>query len=359
MKKAKEIPFIFLILLYIIFIIKFSKETATYILNAINNCINLIIPSLYIFLIISDFVITSNIYTLLSKPFSLISRYVFKIPEHFFSIYMISNIGGYPIGAKLISDMINEDKIDFKTAEDMMNYCYFSGPAFIIGIVGTNIYSDFKIGIIIFVSIFMSNFIIAALIGLSRDIPESHTPEPELNIEFDNFIKSIYSGGKSICKICAIIIFFSSIICIMDNCNIISTIAGLIDRYTQLDYSDSVAVIKSFVEISNITLFKPHSKTVPLITSLLSFGGLCILLQIKSINSKISLRYFFIIRVIAMLLSYFICKLLYLTTYDFLSVTFSPVYIPHSQNSPIITIFLLIMTILFLLKISMEKIKKL
>lgn len=358
MKKTKETAIIASILIYVILVIVFSKEMAISVLNSIEKCIKVIIPSLYIFMIISDFIISSNIYFVWAKPFSIVSRYFFRIPEQFFPLYIISNIGGYPVGAKLISDMVKENKMDNKTAESMMNYCYFSGPAFIIGIVGANIFSDIKIGIIIFISLFITNFIIAVITGLGRTIPSSNKYTPELDISISNFIKSIYNGGKSLFYICAIIIFFSSILCIVENSGIISAISRLIDRYTYFGYSDGIAMINSFIEISNISLFESDIKNIPLITSLLSFGGLCILLQVKSIIPNLSLKNFLFFRIVAIFLSYFISKLICLITYDFIYPVYSPARLSHGQNSPIITLFLLIMTILFLLKFSIEKSRK-
>ena len=355
MKKAKEYCIVILTLIYIFLLIIYSKEISIHILKSIKTCIYTIIPSLYIFMIVSDFIITSNIYTLFSKPFSFISKYIFRIPEHFFPIYIINNIGGYPIGAKLISDMLYNNKIDVKTAEDMMTYCYLSGPAFIFGIVSTYIFSDLKTGIIILISILLSNFIIAVIIGLKRSIPKSSTYSAKLNLSINNFILSIYNGGQSIFKICAIIIFFSSLICIFENSGIISYIARIIEVYTELDYSTSIACIKSLFEISNISLFESETDNIPLIASLLSFGGLCIIFQIKSIIPKLSIKRFIIFRIASIILSYLICNLICFITYYFLYPVFSPAIIAHSQNSPIITVFLLIMTILFLLKFSIEK----
>ncbi len=355
MKKAKEIFVVIIILIYVALIIVFSKDISASVLSAIKKCMTVIIPSLYIFMIISDFIITSNIYVLLAKPFSIISRYIFRIPEQLFPIYLISNIGGYPVGAKLISDLFEENKINYKTAETMMTYCYFSGPAFIIGIVGTNIFSDIKTGVLIFISLLITNIIIAVIMGLNREIPVKSTYTPELNITFNNFIKSVYSGGISLFYICTIIIFFSSIICIVEKCGVISFLAGKINNYTNLEYNDGISIIKTFMEISNISLFDADIKNLPIITALLSFGGLCIILQIKSIAKSLSLYKFIAFRTISVFLSYLICKLICFIAYNFILPVYSPVQLHHSQNSPIMTVFLLIMTILILLKISIEK----
>ena len=358
MKKAIRATIIFLIIIYLLLLIIFSEKISVYVLNSIKSCITLIIPYLYIFMVTSDFIITSNIYVLLAKPFSFISRYIFKIPEQCFPVYLISNIGGYPIGVKLISDMFKENKIDHATAENMINYCYLSGPAFIFGLVGTNIFSDIRVGVLIFISIVSSNFIIAFIIGIGNNIPTNYVYTTDLELTIEKLIISVYNGEKSIFRICTIIIFFSSIICIIDNCGIISLLADWIEFFTKSDYATAVTIIKAFIEISNISLFDANLNNVPLICSLLSFGGLCIIFQIKSIAIGFSLKQFIFFRLVAMILSYLICKLLCFITYDLILSASSIAYTPHSQNSPITTLFLLIMTILFLLKFSIEKERK-
>ena len=73
--KKNKISIIFFILLYMVLVIAWSDDISLYVLNSIKSCINVIIPSMYIFIIISDFLIVSNIYTLFGKPFSLLYYY--------------------------------------------------------------------------------------------------------------------------------------------------------------------------------------------------------------------------------------------------------------------------------------------
>ena len=358
MKKYSFI-IISIVLVYMFLIIIWAKDMSIYVLNSVKSCVNVIIPSMYIFMIVSDFLITSNIYALLGKPFSLLSRYVLKMPEELFSVFLISSISGYPVGAKLLADLWDAKKIDKKTAEDMLPYCYLSGPAFICGMVGINVFYDYSIGILIFVSILLSNLITAIVIGRKRDIPPVNTYAAEYKINANLFIKSISNGGKSMFSICTVIIFFSSLICILEKSGLTSFAATLIDEYTVLDFSAAVTLIKSIVEISNVSSFQADITLVPLITALLSFGGLCVIIQIRSIlSSNLSIRNFLIFRVTSMLLSYFICKFLLMLLINKDIFTYSPAQVSNSQNSPISTLFLLIMTILFLLKFSIEKIKK-
>jgi len=347
------------VLIYMLLIIIWADDISQYVLCSLNSCINVIIPSMYIFMIISDFLITSNIFFLFGKPFSLIARYIFRIPEKLFSIFLISSVGGYPIGAKLISDLYKADKIDKSTAENMMTYCYLSGPAFIGGTVGVELFSDINTGILIFISILTVNLIIAVFTSFNRNIPQYEKNCIKCEMQITDLISSIYNGGKNMFSICTVIIFFSSLICIAEKSGVIKYIAKFIDDYTPINLINGIAIVKSVSEISNILLFEPDFKLLPIITALLSFGGICVIIQIRSIlPTQLSIKKFIIFRIISIPLSYYICKLYILLFFkEYISV-YSPAKISHSQNSPILTLFLLIMTILFLLKFSIEKKRK-
>ncbi|MGN0674277.1 MAG: hypothetical protein ACI4KG_00855, partial [Oscillospiraceae bacterium] len=166
--------------------------------------------------------------------------------------------------------------------------------------------------------------------------------------------------ARGIFSICAVIVFFSSIIAILEKLNIINYAAKKIFEYSDLNYNDSIALVKSIIEISNISGFTPNNFNImPCITSLLSFGGICVLIQIKGfIPCGLSEKYFYFARTISMLFSYFFCKI-FIELFD-IQCVYAMVYskVEYRQSSPIPTVFLLIMTILLLSNISIEKIKK-
>lgn len=360
MNKIKNLIIGSLTVTYLILLIFFSKDVGKAVFNSVNVCIEVIIPSLYAFMVVSGFIVSSNLYAVLSKPFGFIARYVFRIPPEYFSVFLIGSIGGYPVGARLISDMYNEKKIDVETAEQMLSYCYLAGPAFICSIAGVKLFSSVKAGIIIFSSIVLSNFVIAFLSGLKRHIPVKTQNKVKLKFNFENIIKSIYDGAKGIFSICTVIVFFSSIIAVLEKFNIINYAARKIFEYSDLNYDDSIALVKSIVEISNISAFTPNNfKIMPLVASLLSFGGICVLIQIKGfVPCGLSEKHFYFARIISIFFSYFFCKL-FIELFDIkyvCAMTYSQ--IEYSQSSPIPTVFLLIMTILLLSNISIEKTKK-
>ena len=357
MKGLKNYIFGAAAVIYAVFLVMFVKDIGEAVGNSVKVCLEVMIPSLYAFMVISGFIVSSNLYAVLGKPFGIISRYVFRIPTEYFSVFLISSIGGYPVGAKLLANMCRENKIDRETAENMLSYCYLAGPAFICSIAGVKLFSSVKTGMLIFASVLGANIIIGVLKSFSRKVPPKSQSAVKLNLSMECLIDSVYSGAKGMLSICAIIVFFSTIICILNKLNIIQSAAGLLTKFTYLEYSDSLASIKAFIEISGISLLTAGNyRLVPVAAALLSFGGMCVIIQIKGfVSGVLSTKYFYFSRILSSVISYFLCKIL-ITVFDAEPVyTLAVENVAYRHNSPIPSIFLLIMTILLLLNISMAK----
>lgn len=360
MKNIKNYLGTVLSVLYAFFLIVFVKDVCAAVINSLKVCMEVIIPSLYAFMVISGFIVSSNIYAVLSKPFGLVSRYVFRIPEEYFSVFLIGSIGGYPVGARLLADMADKGKIGKNDAEHMLSYCYLAGPAFICSIAGVKLFSSVKVGMIIFAAVIGANIIIGIITGLGRKVPPKSGKKVTLDISFDCLIKSIYSGAAGMFSICAVIVFFSSIICILEKLGAINYAAGFIAKISGLSFSNSIASVKAFIEISNISGLTPNNYSlIPLAAALLSFGGICVIIQTAGFtNGRLSTKHFYFSRIFATIISYFLCKMLIEVFNADVVYVIAPKGLAHRQNSLIPVLFLLIMTILLLSNIFIEKNKE-
>ncbi|MCM1023946.1 MAG: hypothetical protein NC395_07795 [Prevotella sp.] len=345
---------------YMILLIVFAGDVGKAVLNSLRVCFEVMIPSLYAFMIISGFAVSSNLYAALGKPFGFVSRYIFRIPSEYFSVFLIGSIGGYPIGAKLLCELYDRGGTDRETAGQMLSYCYLAGPAFICGVVGIRLFSGVKAGMIIFAAILSANLLTAFISGVGRPVPPKSSVAAKLDLSAEKLVGSVCDGAKGMFSICAVIVFFSTVICLLDKTGLPAFAARKLSVVSGMRYGDAYAAVKAIIEISNISsLTQGDVRLMPLAASLLSFGGLCVLTQIVGIvRGRLSLKRFYFFRILATIISYLLCKL-YM---ELFGMSFVPAA-AHAgaavrQNSPIPTIFLLIMTILLLSNISMEKKKK-
>ena len=269
--------------------------------NAVDRCVNILIPSLFVFLAASNILIRSKAYKILSLPFYPIAKYVFKIPYELFSVLLISNLAGFPVGASMLVELTKQNIIDKKTASLLQCVCYGGGPSFAVGVIGIYLYSDIRVGLIICLSAFLAN-ITAALIICRALKPKIKGNDKKRPFTCEELIVSTENAGRSMLMICAMVIIFSVILACVER---------LICLYVHIPLQ-AKTLLKSVFEISSIaSLENARIAFVPVISALFGFGGVCVLLQIiATVKGIYSLTPFFVTRLPIALINYLYARLL-------------------------------------------------
>lgn len=317
---------------------------------AVKVCLETMIPSLYAMMILSELFISCGFHTLLGKVLKFPARYIFKSSGQILTIFLFSQIAGYPIGTKMIVNMNENGSLTKKQASILSGVCFGSGPAFIVSLF-ENKKED---AAAVFLAGLLSNLIIFTIISRAMHIqPESNVQNIHKPLHISSMITdAAVKSGKALFKICAMIIMFGGILELKE--------LPFLKFITKYKYSD---IIFSTLEISRITSIFPYSRELlPFIGAVLSFGGICVLMQISAVSKdKINISYIFFIRIIAAIITWL---LLYLREMfipiqtEFQTETASVIY-NESNNlnietfSPIPSILLLIMT--FMLLISADR----
>lgn len=355
MKKTNNLIQNFILLLFTLLCILFFSEIGKSLSDAIKNCLNTILPSLYAMMILSQLFIKTNLHSQISRPFRKISKTIFNMPEEFFTLFLISQIAGYPIGAILLTSTVKEKKLSAKDSSKMSSVCFNCGPAFLLGTIGKQ-YNNYFICILVFLSCFISNLILLFFISRTCSFNEiNNTPKEKISTA--DLVASVSDAGKSLLKMCSMILFMSIIMGIIDGIHISDYIFKNI--FSNLKISNDIfhSIFISIFDISNLVTLSMHSLNIlPICTLLLSFGGICVFLQISSIsNNYIKVNLIFLIRIIASTFSCIICfigKTIFFSNYETSEIvtTFakkSDSYIIDSY-SPMASLLLFIMTIILI-----------
>ena len=151
----------------LLLIIMDTKTAALGVIEGIDICLKVVIPSLFPFFIVTTYL--NAIVVGFSLPgLKHICRKL-RIPASCEFILPLGLMGGYPVGAKLITDIHTSKKIDKRTAHILLGYCNNAGPAFIFGIAGAAFTSQF-IAMVLGL-IHMASAIITGLL-----LPKPNTP---------------------------------------------------------------------------------------------------------------------------------------------------------------------------------------
>jgi sporulation integral membrane protein YlbJ len=209
-------------------------------------------------------------------------------------VYFMSIISGYPIGAKLTSDLYQNNQISSSQAKAISSFTSTSGPLFILGTVGNGLFNDSKLGIIVLIS----HFISALLNGLL------YRNKDKTNYEHNAIIteassnplgESMSSSIISIMSVGGFIALFYMVLSLLLHLNFFALPISLLSKIG-IDSGVSNSILSGIIEVT--TGLSLLSKTnisfgiACIATSfLVSFGGLSIHAQAYCYLKNFNLKY--------------------------------------------------------------------
>ena len=283
---------------------------------SMSRCVKRIIPSLFAMSVLSGIIQRTGALEFLFSKYGLNAGSL--------CCFIFGNIGGYPIGAKTVTDMVNQSRISKDIAERVICYSFSCGPAFAIS-VSYAVYGNTICGFAAFISILISNLILYLLYSIRRD---------ELNynrVNHENFstkliVECVLNSTNAMLLITAMIAIFS-------------VFSEVLKIYFPKIF---VSVIPSIFEISNLITL--NNLSLPCFTSLLALGGLCVLIQVSAIvNSSFSLKRFYLTRLIQIPLASAVSLIIdYLFGLSRYICAYKPNHIYFSQSDSVIPLLCVI-----------------
>ncbi|MCH5323583.1 MAG: hypothetical protein J1E39_00065 [Eubacterium sp.] len=336
-EKIKILLFAVLGLILAVMLISDSKGVSQAVISCIDVCLNSLIPSLFGYMVLCTLLTKSGLGNLIFLPIWYIFRRIIKLDSKMFSVFMMSQIGGYPVGVRLISTLISQNKNYSEIAEKCTLFCYNSGPAFVAGMVGITVYGSLEAGIIIFISCLVSNFLLATVMT-RRFKPEMSIKKELPDLSVTTVKDSLISTGHALLTVCLSMVLFN-------------TVLELI-RYSGVELANGKVintVLMSVWEITNITksgLLLP----LPIAATLISFGGLCVVFQILTLSDyKLNALRFIAARAAASLLSGIICYIITMLTGYIPSMQTAGFYAPDLLiHNPPVAVCIAAMTVILL-----------
>lgn len=297
-KKYFNLIISFIILLFLFEIFDHSNTITNTIYKSTSIWFYNIIPSILPIYIIIDLLINYNTINYLSNLFGKFMEKVFKLKQETSIVFLLSIISGFPSNSKYIKNLLDNKIINKQEANKLLMFTHFSNPLFIIESIGINFLNNKKIGILILIIHYFTNFIIGIFIrNYCINLDKSNINIKKNKISFvECLTNSIYNTIKILFLLYGIITFFMIITTIIKeniylNPILNSFLCGLLEM-TQGIYF-----------ISNLNI--PINIKASIITFFISFGGLSIHMQVFSILNNYKLNYFdyFLARIIHALIS--------------------------------------------------------
>lgn len=275
---------IIVLLFFIIFLILTNSTTIiNNIIMSFNICFNNLFPSLIPFMLLSNILIKLDLIEELANMFKFITNKIFKINKNCAFAIIMSMISGTPSNAKYLKDLYNNNLININDVKKSIYFCHFTNPVFILGTIGNTFLNNKKLGLIILISHFLSAILIGILyknknnIYVCNNVNKKNFKQKFITILND----SIINTANTLLLILGVITF-----CLI--------ITGLIDKiiYINSNFKFIYGIIEitqglKYLSLSNLNIY---IKTI-ISSFIISFGGICIHIQVFSILDNKKIRY--------------------------------------------------------------------
>lgn len=310
----KENFFTILFVLFTICLVFFSTSNLTAAKNGLALWANNVIPALFPFFIATELLGNTNIISILGKKFNKFMRPIFNIPGIASYPLIMGIISGYPVGAKIVTELRQKNMCTKAEGERMLAFTNNSGPLFILGTIGIGLFADTTIGIILLITHFLAGLTVGVIFRFwkYKDVNISSNKNyitETKNIKLSNLgeilTNSIKNSIINILNIGGFVVLFSVIISILKESHMINLIYSTLKPIFELfniNESFSYGIINGLLELTNGVCqiasipIKNISFSIILCAFILGFGGISVLLQVYSFVSKsdLSIKPYFI-----------------------------------------------------------------
>jgi len=205
----------------------------------------------------------------------------FGLPPCCGFVWAMSIISGCPVGAKLSADLYKEGAIDQNAVKTLSALTSISGPVFVLGTVGSAIFNNAKIGVIVYVSNMIACFINGLIWKRKGEIKDEKiiTYAKSSNLgdsAYDTVITVLIVGGY--------IALFNMLADMLTDFGLLEYLAFLLDKIPAIGkYKLGIGISYGLIEITRGAVFIANSPisdiTISVLSSIIALGGLSVAIQ--------------------------------------------------------------------------------
>lgn len=218
--------------------------------SGVELSMNVILPSLFPFFVLSTLCIRLNLLSGLNHLLGKLMQPLFHLSGSCSGAYLLGIVGGYPVGARTAIGLYESGQCSKAEAERMLSFCNNSGPAFILGVVGAGVFSSSKVGLWLYGAHVAASILVGILFrnhgyhGVTPRSAAQSTGEPvSFYAAFPEAVKSAFSATLNIC---AFVIFFTVVIRLLFLSGILKFLAGSL-AYLLRDHGISSELIEALL----------------------------------------------------------------------------------------------------------------
>ena len=271
------------ILLCAVGLLWYSRPVSTAITQSLTLCLQVLLPSLFPFFVLSGMLIASGavqrLSSCLEKPF----RKLFDLPGCSSAALLLGALGGYPVGARTAASLYSQGLCGQWDAEKMLCFCNNAGPAFLIGVLGSKLLQDPALGTQLFVIHLVSALLVGLLLPKKKTAVKlndfssfGNTPQPFYIL----FLDAVTGAFTSYLSVCSFVLIFSVLLCLFSQISAFTVLSSMLPGDSTLWNGIFSGVLELTTGAACLTSASlPRTVLLPALSFLCGWGGLSVQFQ--------------------------------------------------------------------------------
>ena len=235
--------------------------------DAVQLCIQVLIPSLFPFFVCSP-LLSGGGFGILFRPLRKLLRHA----EGAESILLVSFLGGYPVGALVTAQRYKDGSLQKAEASRMLAFCSNAGPSFLFGL-----------GIRLFPKLWYCwllwgiHILSAILVGLM--VPGYGGKMDSVQNSADTLSSTLINAIKVMATVCGWVLIFRILIAFLDK-----WVLWRAPQVLKIGVCGLLELANGSCALANI---EPAGVRMVLFSAMLAFGGLCVYLQTLAVTENL------------------------------------------------------------------------
>lgn len=281
----------------------FAQESKSGAARGVTLCLQTLAPSLFPFMAVTQLLVKSGLCQRASRFLQRPTRALFGMSGSLAPVFLLSMIGGYPVGAAGIRELYSNKEISREEARRAALFMVGAGPGFLLSFVGVSVYGNRRIGVVLLIA----QTAAAVLLGLLSRLHgtaarhEHITQSAPLPSFGEALTESVYGAARSMAIMAGFVILFAAV-------------QGMAQE--RIPWQPLKTALSLTWEVCDAVTACAREQPIELTAFAVGFGGICVHCQIFAVLGELGVNkaLFFLYRILQGVLTAAFTHLLLLLT---------------------------------------------
>lgn len=310
----KRLPLIAVIAVMLVFLLLYPDNCLQSARYGLSLWLLTVLPSLFPFVLASLMLLETGLVRLIAHFFTPVTRFLFNAPGESAYIFLTAALSGYPVGARLTAELYQSGRMSESDAQAVVRFTSVSGPVFITGAVAAGMLGLPEAGATLAFTHYLGAILTGIIFGLFSRRKTSALPQPKQTLReaFAQFradaancppmgalmADAVEKSMALMLRIGGYIILFSVVMEMLSVTGVLGLLTTVYMPFAKLVGVDSSAVSAMILGSLEMTTGcarvaaagMPAALALPVLASVIAFGGLCIHMQTHAVCAAVKLQ---------------------------------------------------------------------